>query len=134
VPKYTRKLNWVKAPDVERKVKRLIKSLNLEWIEQSRIYCFRSQNSKTKAQARIWGLSRIFQIALDQKPAYIIEVIAEKFDKLSSLEQDKVLLHEIAHIPKTFSGSLVPHIRKGKRRFKDKVHGLVTQYLKTKQK
>ena len=45
------------------------------------------------------------------------------------MEQDKVLLHEIAHIPRNFSGSLLPHTRRGKNKFYDKVRILVAQYL-----
>ena len=62
-----------------------------------------------------------------------IEVLSEKFDRLNKLEQDKILLHELAHIPKNFSGSLLPHIRKkGKRNFEDRVHELVAVHSKKK--
>ncbi len=125
------KVNWVKAPDIRKRVIHLSKSLNLDWVKSSRIYCFRSYNSKSRARARIWGLAKIWQIALDSKPAYIIEVLSEKFDKLSHLDQDRILLHELAHIPRNFSGSLLPHIRKkGKRNFNDRVRQLVAQYMK----
>ena len=63
--------------------------------------------------ARVWGLGRIWQQALDLSPAYIIEVISEKFDRLAEKEQDVILIHELLHIPKTFSGALVPHRRRG---------------------
>ena len=36
-----------------------------------------------------------------EKPAYIIEVISEKFNKLPKRKQDDVLLHELAHIFET---------------------------------
>ena len=78
---------------------------------------------------RSWGLSRVWQIAIRLEAAYIIEVISEKFDSASDIEKDKVLLHELTHIPKNFSGALMPHIRRGKRSFHDKVHVLITQYL-----
>jgi predicted metallopeptidase len=128
--KSSKRVEWVSAPDIGKKIKNLVISLRLDWIKRSRIFCFRSKNSKARAYARIWGLSRIWQQALGIKPAYIIEVISEKFDKLSDKEKDKVLLHELAHVPKNFSGSLVPHYRRGKRNFKDRVQTLVAQYNK----
>ena len=131
--KSSKRVEWVSAPDIDKKVKNLVNTLHLDWIERSRIFCFRSKNSKTRAHARIWGLSRIWQQALKTKPAYIIEVISEKFDKLPDKEKDKVLLHELAHVPKNFSGSLVPHYRRGKRKFKDRVRTLVAQYNKIRE-
>lgn len=71
--------------------------------------CYRSFGAKTRACARIWGLGRIWQQALDLTPAYVIEVIDEKFSKLTGRQKDHVLIHELLHIPKTFSGALVPH-------------------------
>lgn len=124
-------VDWQEAPDITKRVRLIIHKLGLDWLKAARIYGFRSENTKTRAYARIWGLSRIFQLALKIEPAYVIEVVSEKFDKLSQTEQDKVLLHELVHIPKTFSGSLVPHIRKrGKRNFEGKVHDLIDIYKK----
>lgn len=117
---------WEKAPDIKKTVLDLKRQLNLYWIDINNIYFYRSNNSRSRAYARIWGLSKIWQNALGVEPSYIIEVLSEKFDKLSDYEKDKVLLHEIAHIPKNFSGSLLPHIRKkGKRNFYDKVDNLI---------
>lgn len=123
-------VEWVTAPDVKKKVSSLAKALLLDWLKTERIYCVRSTGTNTRAIARIWGLSRIWQIVLKDKPRYIIEVISERFDRLGEREKSKVLLHEIAHIPANFSGSLVPHIRHGKRKFSSKVDLLVAQYLK----
>ncbi len=50
-------------------------------------------------------------MVLKIKPQYIIEVIAERFDRLDPGEQEKTLIHELTHIPKTFSGALVAHRR-----------------------
>ena len=121
-------VEWVSAVDIKQRVDFLIKNLDLSWIDSSRVYCYRSQNSKAHAYARIWGLSKIWQQTLKKEPCYIIEVISEKFDNLRKSQQDEVLLHEIAHIPKNFSGSLIPHYRHGKLKFKDLINNLKSLY------
>lgn len=115
VPRVPRakKIEWVEDGTVEKRISELVNLANLWHINPRRVFCFRSHNAKTRAFARIWGLSRIFQQALKIEPAYIIEVISEKFDKLSPDKQDMVLVHELLHIPKTFSGALVPHHNRG---------------------
>src|SRR3990172_4027691 len=128
--KRSSRVDWQKAPDIKIRIIQIVNSLKIDWVDTSRIYCFRSNNSQSRAYARIWGLSKIWQLALSHKPGYIIEVLSERFDKLGRLEQDKVLLHELAHIPKNFSGSLLPHVRRGKRNFHDRVDRLVRQYLR----
>lgn len=132
--KYSKKtgVEWIAAPDVKIRLSRLANLLELEWIKTSRTFCVRSSGTKTRAIARIWGLGRVWQLALRQKPAYIIEVISERFDRLGEEDKDKVLLHEISHIPKNFSGALLPHIRRGKRSFHDKLKLLVAQYSRNK--
>lgn len=102
-------IDWQDAPEITLRVQELIELSELNHIRANRIICYRSTNAKTRAYARIWGLSRIWQQALDLQPAYVIEVISEKFDKLPLREQDMILIHELLHIPKTFSGALVPH-------------------------
>ena len=122
-------VKWNPAPDVKRKVNFLIDNLQLGWLSKNLIYCVRSSGTNTRAISRIWGLSRIWQITLKKNPSYIIEVISERYDRLGDMEKDKVLLHEIAHIPRNFSGSLLPHTRRGKNKFYDRVKDLVVQYL-----
>lgn len=121
---------WQDAPDIAKQIVYLCDKLDLSWVEVNSLHCMRSENSQTRAYARIWGLSKVWQQALKQKPAYIVEVISEKYDKLSNIEKDKVLLHELTHIPKNFSGSLVPHIRRGKRNFHRKVEDLYSRHIK----
>jgi predicted metallopeptidase len=120
--------NWDDAPDVRLRVVKLVKDFSLEWINIDRVFFKRSYNSKSRAYARIWGLGRIWQETLQEKPAYIIEVLSEKFDRLNKKRKDEILLHEIAHIPRNFSGSLIPHFRKGNRKFGDIIRSLYANH------
>jgi predicted metallopeptidase len=126
--KSSKPIDWVDAPDIKLRIVYLVSTINLDWVDTNKIKCFRSTNANTRAYARIWGLSRIWQQALNIPPSYVIEVISEKFDRLNEEEQDKILLHEIAHIPKNFSGSLVPHTRGRKGSFHDKLHEMIHAY------
>ena len=92
-----------------------MKTLDLNYVEVSRIFCYRTENSKARAYARIWQFPKIFQRALKIKPAYVIEVLSKHFDKLDKDNKNKVLIHELLHIPKNFSGALVPHNVNGRR-------------------
>lgn len=69
----------------------------------------RSNNAKARAYARIWSLPRIWQSALGVEPHYVIEVLSQHFDSQSKENQDRTLIHELMHIPKTFSGAVKPH-------------------------
>ena len=48
---------------------------------------------------------------------------------LSEREKDKILIHELLHIPKTFSGALVPHTCFNKRIDDRRVNKLYNQYI-----
>ena len=122
--KKNKRIEWVNAFDVKKRSVLLVKGSGINWLKLKKIYFIRSYNSKSNAYARIWGLPRLWQIVLNLKPAYIIEVISEKYDKLPDRQKDKILYHELAHIPRTFSGSLVPHFKKGKRKFSNIVNKL----------
>ena len=102
-------MNFQKADDVKQAVVKITKKLKLSHIKKGNILCYRSLNSRSKAIARIWSLPRLWQDALNLSPYYIIEVLSEKFDRLNSQQKTKVLIHELLHIPKTFSGALLPH-------------------------
>ncbi|MGA2910715.1 MAG: putative metallopeptidase [Candidatus Microgenomates bacterium] len=123
------KFEWVEAPDIRARVLRLIDELHLDYLLGERLFFYRSVGSKSRAYARTWGLPRLWQNALQIEPAYIVEVISHYFDKLSPRDQDKVLLHEISHIPKNFSGALLPHTRHGKGSFHGKLEELIDRYF-----
>lgn len=113
-------MDWQLAPELHRRVEKLTKALQLFHIDPKKLIVFRSYGSKSRARARIWSLPRIWQKALKVKPHYCLEVLSEKFDNLSRENQDKILIHELLHIPKTFSGALLSH-RGRKRRIDNQV-------------
>lgn len=119
------KLEWEKDSEIQRHIEKLVDILNLKHINPQRIFCFRTRGSKSKSYARIWSFPKIFQIALKIRPAYVIEVLTKHFDKLNDDERKKVLIHELLHIPKNFSGSLLPHRSRGRH-----LHKLVDKLFK----
>jgi predicted metallopeptidase len=123
------KFDWEEAPDIKGRVLKLISALEMDTVLFERLFFYRSVGSKAHAYARTWGLPKLWQNALQVEPAYIIEVISSYFDKLSPKDQDKVLLHELTHIPKNFSGALVPHTHRKKGSFHHKLDELIERYL-----
>ncbi len=98
------------AEDIDRRVKGIIGKLKMNHIDGSRVICLRSKGSVSKRViARCHGLPRIMQVALGKTPHYIIEVLSERFDRLSREDQTKVLIHEILHIPHGFGGGFRAH-------------------------
>lgn len=102
-------MKYDRAPDVKKRIDALIKALEFAYIKPKQIYCIRSFDAKTRAYARIWGMAKLFSEVAGITPTYIIEVNSKKFDKLSERDQLKTLVHELMHIPKTFSGALLSH-------------------------
>lgn len=121
------KLEWSDAQGIKKDIERILKTLDLPHIDSSRIFCFRTFGSKSRSYARIWAMPKIFQRALDIKPAYVIEVLSKYYDKLDEDSKKKVLIHELLHIPKNFSGALVPH-RSRHRHLQSQVNDLFKEY------
>ena len=98
------------ADDIGSTIKDILDKLQMTHVDGSRVVCVRSKGSSSKRLlARCHGLSRIMQLALNEKPHYVIEVVSERFDKLSKEEQTKVLIHELMHIPYSFGGGFRAH-------------------------
>jgi predicted metallopeptidase len=102
-------MKYAKAPEIKATIEKLVIGLKFNHIDTTRIHCIRSFDAKTRAYARIWGMSKLFFEVAGIKANYIIEVVAKRFDKLSEREKIKTLIHELMHIPKTFSGALLSH-------------------------
>ncbi len=120
------------APDVERKVSEIVDVLSYGHVNEFRIICMRSRNATARAYARIWNLPDIWQKALSVGAFYIIEVLTQHYDSLNEEEKEKVIIHELLHIPKTFSGALRPH--RGKVKINSKTVGMLHKIYKERKK
>lgn len=121
-------MQWQPAVDIKKKVSDLILKLKFKHVQDDKVFCFRGHGSKARAYARIWSLPKIWQQALNLAPSYVIEVIAEKFDRLNPEKQTEVLIHELLHIPQNFSGALRPHRTRYFRLDRKKVISLINQF------
>lgn len=102
-------MEFEQAPDVMEIVHEIVKTLPMPHIKLEHIFTVRSNYSKARAYARVWGTARIFHEAAGIPPTYVIEVLSHYYDKLPETEKIKVIIHELMHIPKTFSGALLSH-------------------------
>lgn len=104
------KYEYEVAPDVQADLEEIVRHLPEEFahVDVRRVVCYRSRGSTARIYARIWSLPSIFSHALGVEPHYVIEVV-ELYDRVSKEQQERTLIHELLHIPKTFSGALVPH-------------------------
>lgn len=97
-------MRYEKAPDVERQLRRIVVTLGLDHVDLSRVVCMRSFGTKSRRTlARCHALPRILQSAMNLQAHYVIELVTEHYDRLSSEEQIKTLIHELLHIPRSFS-------------------------------
>lgn len=103
-------IRYFEAYDVKEMVELIVSKLDFTHIDLSGIYCFRSTGSKSRRTvARIYSLGKLWQRALNKRSAYLIEVISERYDRLSREEKEKVIIHELLHIPRGFAGGFRPH-------------------------
>lgn len=121
------KLEWEVDTSIQNEMEEIIDKLQMEYIDPKRVFCYRTTGSKARAYARIWSFPKIFQRVLNIEAAYVMEIISEKFERLSSEDKKKVIIHELLHIPKNFSGSLLPH-KYGHTRIDKEVNVLMDRY------
>jgi predicted metallopeptidase len=103
-------IRYVEAADVKELADEIIDKLDLFHVVPQFLFCFRSTGSMSERTiARIHGLGKIWQEALNLPPSYTIEVISERFDRLSQVEKEKTIIHELLHVPEAFAGGFRPH-------------------------
>ena len=101
---------WNQCLKTHARLRKIIGALGFTHVDPSRIFCVRGYGSTSEAWARIWGLPTLWQQVLGTRPAYVVEIIEPEFSRLPPGEQDRVLIHELLHIPRTFSGAIRPHL------------------------
>ena len=102
-------MKYEEAPDLKARMDEMVKVLRMDHIDTSRVECMRSFGSSTKRTlARCHTIGKVMQKAMKTPAFYAIEFL-EKFDKMSREEQDKVIIHELLHIPKSFGGGFRQH-------------------------
>lgn len=102
-------MKYIEAPDLKKRVDEIAQILSMSHVRLDRISCVRSFGSSSKRTiARCHSLGKLMQKAMDTNAFYAIEFL-EPFDKLSKINQDKTIIHELMHVPKTFGGGFRHH-------------------------
>jgi len=103
-------IKYEEAYDIRRIAEEVVKTLNLNHIQLENVGFLRSRGSSSKGCiARCHALSKPLQLGMNRKAFYTIEVLSERFDKMSEDEKIKVIIHELMHIPWSFGGGFKHH-------------------------
>ena len=102
-------MRWELCRKTHARLQWIVGALGFRHVDPARIFCVRGYGSTSEAWARIWGLPALWQQVLGIGPAYVVEIIEPEFGRLPQDEQDRILIHELLHIPRTFSGAIRPH-------------------------
>jgi len=119
-------IKYFPASDVKLLTDQLIQALGFVHIPKDRVICVRSVGSKSRGViARVHSFPRVWQRSLGMKSHYTIEVISERFDDLSTTDKEKVIIHELLHIPRSFGGGFRHHRDWVTKRRVDRLHAAV---------
>jgi predicted metallopeptidase len=104
-------IKYFPAEDIKVEALEISKTLGWNHIDFSNLGFLRSRGSTSRGTiARCHALGKAMQLAMGRTTGfYLIEVIAEKFDKMSAEDKTKVIIHELMHIPSTFGGGFKHH-------------------------
>jgi len=104
-------IKYYYADDVKKTAEEIVKNLSWNHISLNDVAFIRSRGSSSRRTiARCHALGKAMQIGMRRdKGFYLIEVISEKFDRLSEEDKLKTIIHELMHIPKSFGGGFIHH-------------------------
>ncbi|MEK6927494.1 MAG: putative metallopeptidase [Nanoarchaeota archaeon] len=102
-------MKYIYAEDLQARMEEIVTKLGMEHVDLKRVKCFRSHGSSTKRTiARCHTIGKLMQKTIGCEAHYAIEFL-ERFERMSAGDQDKVIIHELLHIPKTFGGGFRQH-------------------------
>ncbi|MEI6731775.1 MAG: putative metallopeptidase [archaeon] len=102
-------MKYQDAPDLKERMIEIVRLLGMDHVDVGRVECLRSRGSSSRRTiARCHTLGKLMQKAMKTPSFYAIEFL-EIFEKMPPDEQDKVIIHELMHIPKTFGGGFRQH-------------------------
>jgi predicted metallopeptidase len=102
-------MKYYYAEDLQKRMEEIVHKLQMSHVDIKRVKCYRSKGSSTKRTiARCHTVGKLMQLAMNAPAHYAIEFL-ERFEKMSKEEQDKVIIHELMHIPMTFGGGFRQH-------------------------
>lgn len=102
-------MKYEDAPDLQKRMEEVVVLLSMGHVDPKRVACLRSFGSSSRRTiARCHALGKLMQKAMNSRAFYAIEFL-ERFDRLTRKEQDKVIIHELMHIPKSFGGGFRQH-------------------------
>ena len=103
-------MEYFSAPEIDDEILRIIRLLAWDHIPPQRVRAIRSRGTRSRRIiARCHALPKALQTGLSLPAHYVIEVLSEKFDRLSEEERIKTLIHELLHIPRVFGGGFRNH-------------------------
>ncbi|MCH4816599.1 MAG: putative metallopeptidase [Saccharolobus sp.] len=124
-------IKYIRSREGEYLLRDIVIILGLDYINLDRVRVVDSYGAKSKAIARIWAVPKIVLETFNLEPLYVIELVSERFSRLSNEDKIKVMIHEILHIPYKFSGGLRAH---GKKVNSKEVNKLYKKYIELKEK
>jgi len=79
------------AQDLQKQVNEIVLLL-FPWVRLDSVVCIRSFGSSSRGTiARCHGLGKVMQLALGRRGFYVIEIISERFDRMSDVDKLKTL-------------------------------------------
>ncbi|MEM4955973.1 MAG: putative metallopeptidase, partial [Metallosphaera sp.] len=91
-------MRFTRAEDVRSMALFLNENLSIG-LDLGKVEFIRSYGSRSRAYARTFSLPSQWRYVLNTDKLYVIEVISEKFDRLSCEDKAYVVIHELMHIP-----------------------------------